>query len=337
MTVERAVIALCKDVVVNSPLRKLLNAALRNFRSYESEDLDLVERRRQIEFHSTQVGAQFLGWLLLDQAPSGTQDIPKTTASLTPNERTLFASAHNQLAELNRKCMASLIRRFPNCNEVLDVYSQYVKIPIQSTEHGELFSGDAAENVISAFAKHADVNRAASLPRSLILRFPPPDVEKLVITTEQRLESAGVFAAPEDLEQIEGKYPRDVPLRQLTRFSVALCAVRASLRSMNQMVYQAVLNDKPPIFGDKVVFDVVRIVTHRAGTGLRLRCQFSPFIDNRDLILLKPIGNDQPFDGWAVVWGTKFEVSDEFGAMIDLRLRLLNSDLSPYGNAAERL
>jgi hypothetical protein len=103
------------------------------------------------------------------------------------------------------------------------------------------------------------------------------------------------------------------------------------------MVYQAVFNDKPLIFDDRLVFDVGRIVRHRAGTGLRLRCQFFPFINYPDVVLLKAIGDDQPFRGWAVVWGTQFEVSGEFGAMMDVSLKLLNSDLSPYANAAEAL
>jgi hypothetical protein len=220
---------------------------------------------------------------------------------------------------------------------LLNVYSHYIEVPSQSAECEPLFSSSSAEGVISAFAEHADLARAASLPFSLILRLSPRDVEKLVLTTEQRLQTAGVFAAPEDLEQIEREYPSNAPLRQLTRFSVALCAVRASLMSLNQMVYQAVLNDKPPIFDDRLIFEVRGIVTHRAGTGLRLRCQFFPFIDYRDVVLLKPIGEDQPIDGWAVVWGSRFEVSEEFGSMMDVRLRLLNSDLSPYGNAADGL
>lgn len=337
MTLERAVNALCKDVVANSPLRKRLNAALREFRSHENADLGLAERRQQIEYQSSKVSAQFLGWLLLDQVPP-TEALPVTAAALTADERDMFGTAHRQLLMLNRKCVAKLIERFPNCREVLDVYSQYVELPIPSGEGKELlFSDRSAENVISAFSEHADVARAALLPFSFILRFPPHDIMEMVRTTEQRLQKAGVFAAPDDLEQIERKYTRDAPLRQLTRFSVALCGIRASLMSLNQMVYQAVLNDKPPIFDDRLIFGVEQIVTHRAGTGLRLKCQFFPFIDYRDVVLLKPIGEDQPFGGWAVIWGSQFEVSEEFGAMMDVRLRLLNSDLSPYGNAAGQL
>jgi len=308
--------------------------------------------RSTLGYGGRRQACQLLGFLLVEQERERllNDPLPKFVPPFKDEERTLFREAHEQILAFNRLCVRDVVARLPNTDVSLNPYSRMLTLHPHTTS----FSPDAGPLPFDALREAAEVFRAhpalqTILQQSWTSPFPasnvPPakDIAMGVYKLEEELRQAGAFQMPADLQKEFETEPVQSPVRWLHRHVIALANVRASLRVFNQMIYQALRTDRLPVLNSDNIIEVPRNTSHMVGHGLEVHYQPDDKIDILiewgDIVLMKQL-SDEPSSSFAQdllceVAVPSFHFSNEWGTTGQLKMRVLDDHLCPYGNLYE--
>jgi len=337
VTITKATYTLCKSVVAAQARQELQELILKLSTSAGSSDghFGYLARRQ---------GCQLLGFLIVEQerATISLGSLPVFILPLADSERMLFRSAHAEITHLNQLCVEPVLSRWPATRLALDPYSQHVQLAEspKANPAKRLLSEVERAELTQAFVQHSGVRAILETPAALVGQLDDNQIRAAVLSLLGLIHQAGVGHVPSAIEQLAFQAPRNHPQRGVTRFFVALLSVRESLRSLNQMIYQAILADRVPVLDEDAVISVSD--THGNVLGTSAVIAFQPDADTivlepGDIALVKPIANYHSLDGLARLEDLRFEHSRDYGSTYTVSTRLLDNDLSPFGNLVESL
>lgn len=164
-------------------------------------------------------------------------------ASWSEEEKRMLYSVHQQVLDLNRRCLGPLLGEYPQYSTVLNPYKEYPNASY-STEFEEiLFRKADAEEMVSGFQNHPAFEIALSNIEVVRENLFKIEYEQILNELSQHLIEAGPRKDPEWLESLGAKQsggPSDVLLRHVA----ALICLRDSLANLDQLIYQGLFQEE---------------------------------------------------------------------------------------------
>jgi hypothetical protein len=100
---------------------------------------------------------------------------------------------------------------------------------------------------------------------------------------------------------------------------------------LNELIFQAALVDKLPVFNNNNVLDYESLTAHLGGNGIALICQPDDVDIDIGLVLIKDSTVTIPVD-LCRIEAIKVENSNELGDVAYVSARLIDEYLNPYSN-----
>jgi hypothetical protein len=254
--------ALCKSVLASPSIANLRSAYLNIHSTW-------------FEYHTRQFNAQFLAYLLVDEhLDLVNQRDPEPVPHLLPHERDLLFSAHQQVVDLDRLCLAPIQAGLPQIAipmfmAALDPYNRFSISPLPTTRTPTLLTPEAMERMARSFHSHPAIGIALDnlgayagtildtvRDATAFNTQPEPNLVVHVLDWTRLLTSKGATDVGSELTRLTLYEPTDSPNRPPARFISALASLRTSLAALNQLVYQATFTDKLPILDEDNVIDL---------------------------------------------------------------------------------
>ena len=331
MTILQAAYQFAKDVKASSPCTAL-REKLRELNTVQEGRVD----RSTFGYMARQQRAQLYGYVLLDQMRGeliSRDDRPLILPDLDEEERELLLRANAQILELNAHCVQSVLEVFPNAFRALSPYGRFPAITSQPAASEPLFAPEIFATAAAAFQNHPAIQVARAAPRELIRRIPSDALFDMVQEFESSLTKAGVLKAPGNLIRTIDAVPRSNTQRVLLRYINALTCLRASVRALDQMFYQALISDRLPVLSSDNVIAIQNSTHHYAGHGLRLIYQpdgATFHLEPGDSLLITDLPDRSDAKGLFRVEATNHEFSQDLGHSSRVDLRQFDDNLNLY-------
>ena len=329
---------LCKKVS-SSRHRSEIKSLIWDLNHATEDEIKSGQHRSSFGFAARQIRAQALGYLVVNRdKDSLAKDYPplRWTTGLTNDEVLLLAGTHQQLADLDQFCLKPLTENHPQFLPAVDPYHRYgYQFPDEVTEV-ELFSREEKEIISDSFMQHPafkiifdsmEVAQKSMLDDQLI---------KAVNGLEIKLLQAGPLHTPKDLSYLANIPEANAPERLTFRFFSALLCLRASIDILNELIFQAILVDKLPVFNNNNVLDYESVTAHLGGIGIAVLCQPDDIDMDIGLVLVKDPTLTIPVD-LCRIEAIKVENSNELGDVAYVLVRLIDENLNPYGNLLKQI
>lgn len=313
-TIAEAVFFSCKALIA-SPIRTDAQRILRS-----------QEHNGGFGYLARGVHGQFLGYLLIDAAQ---ETVPTEFAHLTPDEAELLGKLHSDWLSLNRRCMLPIVERRPEFEDALNPYNRFQQVRNPPADPGGLISRDNADLIASIFPSHPAMNTILNTAVRI------GDRQAYAQQTEEMISSlmkSGTFEAPNWTRALVSYGPNDVR-RETLRQLIAIVALRQSLAVMNQLLFQAVTQDKLSALTTNNVFGLGQHSCHFAGDGVELLYQpndEASILEPNEVVkvALKDVAHIDAL-GWVDHVNMNHNVDE--GTRITVAMRLLGHDLNPFG------
>jgi len=279
--------------------------------------------------------AQVLGYLMVDQERARLEKgpFPHPISPLRDQERQLLASAHNQFIQLNEQCVAPLTAELPKCTKAIDPYSQFPYIVPPDVSEGDVLAPEAIQSMATSFHQHPAINMALRSMEPVVDSLTEDKYMKAVLKLNDSFLKAGALDAPKFTE-ITFTHSQDSPERIIACRLAALICVRASLATLDQLIYQAILSKKLPVLNEDNIVRIREHTSHLAGGGLSIIYQPNEQAGITDLgylVLVKCMSLKIPIDQLCRVEGINFKFSQDFGETVQVELREIDENLNPFG------
>ncbi len=221
--------------------------------------------------------AQLHGYLIVDQEHErfAEQSMPVRVQPLTNEQRIPLRLAHQELCALNHACVQSVVEQFPEWAQALDPYGFLEVLPPVEPVFDDsylILSPESISKVAGAFASHFSFPILAEVDPVPTTEYVLQDVQRL----ESELEYWGAMDSPPFVEAFKKRCPPGLPIRRAFRVVEAIVCLRASLRVLNQLIFQKLKADKLPCLSDQEIFAVPLISMHDTGRGMSI--VFQPWL-----------------------------------------------------------
>jgi hypothetical protein len=322
MNIRNAAEQLCRDLQ-NSPPREELRELLWGLNISQ-------DTRCEFGYYAREKYSQFLGYIIVDQEREMNGRMSSPLPQLTDEERNLLIGAHLQLARLNLSCVSELVRTHPHCSLAVDPYNGF---SCQNLTNGlDLLSEIAIAQMASIFKKHPAITLAAKTAPSEVANLFHLRYMQDVCEMRRNLLEAGPHDSPEGLWQIY-RYPNiDSKLRTNVLHLGALTSIRDSLANLNQLIFQAIMNDDLFTLNDENVIDVI---CSYGLTGHGALVTFLPprgpnILGPNDIVKVQWTFNGVKLDRLGRIESHCLEPSPSFGEGDRADLRLLDDNLNSF-------
>lgn len=302
--------------------------------------------REQVEYRWRIEATQFLIPLLLEQERERIAQMPDADdlpLTLDTETRDFVRATHEQITHFNALCVAPLLEHLPNAHRALDPYTEKWDLaPRSENENSDLKPLDAKvlTNIATQFQQHPAITFLLARPPQM-QSLPTDQMELAVRSMEEQWRNVGAMHSARGYEDLLHKEPIQSPPRQNVGFSAALVSLRAALRVLDQLIYQAVLDDKPPILHDESVF-AMKFSFHTTGTGADLQYQPNEMTglapQRGDIFYLKAIpGHGLDEDRLCEIVTVGFNFGQQIGIIEHPHLRVLDDNLCPFQSYWQRV
>ena len=334
MSIRADAYQLCKTVW-NSPSRDKIRDLIRSLNRIPEAGIRTETDRSHFGYMARKQNAQVLGYLMVDQERARLEKgpFPHPISPLRDQERQLLASAHNQFIQLNEQCVAPLTAELPKCTKAIDPYSQFPHSAPPAVSEGDVLAPEAIQAMATSFHQHPAINTALRGIEPVVDSLTEDQYMEAVLKLNDSFLKAGVLDAPKFTE-ITFTHSQDSPKRIIACRLVALICVRASLATLDQLIYQAILSNKLPVLNEDNIVRIREHTTHLAGGGLSIIYQPNEQAGITDLgylVLVKCTSLKVPIDQLCRVERTNFKFSQDFGETVQVELREIDENLNPFG------
>lgn len=324
---------LCK-IVSGSKQRSKIKALIWDLNHATEDEIKTGQHRSSFGFAARQIRAQALGYLVVNRDKERiAKDYPplRWTTGLTQEEVLLLAGTHQQLVALDQLCLNPLIEIHPQFLPAVDPYYRYGYQFPDVVPEVELFSQEEMDILSNSFRKHPAFKVISDSVEVAQKSLPDDQLIKAVNGLEIKLLQAGPLHTPKDLSYLAHIPEANAPERITFRFFSALLCLRASMDILNELIFQAILVDKLPVFNNDNVLNYESVTTHLGGTGIALLCLPDDLDIDIGLVLIKDPTVNIPVD-LCRIEAIKVENSNELGDVGYVSVRLIDEYLNPYSN-----
>ncbi len=345
MSIRRAAYDLCKSVW-SSAIRVDAQTTIRNLNTATEEQQRTGNHRASFGQAARHLRAQLMGYLFVHRDKERLENnYPplRGTAGLTEGEKRILDTAHRQLEELNKKCTSRLVELDPNCGPAVNPYFKYgYQIP-EDVENVPLFDVQLADTLVDSFRKHPAISVALESGEKFRAAVPEAqrpsvtDIAQAVLNLEKGLLVAGPLHAPRQLWELLVAQRPGAPNQAWLDYCCALTCINASLATLDELLYQAIISNRLPTLDDDSIIDIGNVVGTWASTGFTIKYQPTEEsgFGNLGLILVKAEIIDRRFD-LCRVEAVEVRVSEEFGDTVDITVREIDENLNPYSHLLPR-
>ena len=196
-----------------------------------------------------------LGLLLYDQhalkAFEGKSAVEEL-AGWDERELKLLFGMHNRVRLFNAQCLKPLMPRLAEAVEAINPYKEYPQK--LSTEGFEelIFSDDDADRVAQSFHSHPAFDVALSTLSSIRERF---DYVNALTQLDREIAQSGPGGEPSWISNFEQAEMLQHPHLESFRHIGALLSLHSSLSNLDQLIYQALFQDKLPQINRTQIID----------------------------------------------------------------------------------
>lgn len=327
MSIKSKAYELCK-MVQTSPLRDAFRNTIVGLEQPHNFPGDIGTLARQM-------GQQLLGYLVVNrdrQSLANSYPPLRWAKSLQTDEVAFLEGGHRFLEELDGLCANPLLEEFPQFTLAVRPYDRlgyrYSALP----DEPQLLDSSLAADLISSFAQHeafSVARQAYAATADLDGNLSDEDLLKAVIGLERSLDAAGPMHTPPQIRDaiFQGS---DHPLFFLI---ASLLSIRTSLNILNELVFQAIITNRLPIFDASNIIEFAGITSHASSRGVSLVAQpdeRSGFMPAK-LTFLRDDSIRPTFDLWYIE-STTLRMSNDYGDTLDCALRHVNDDLNRFGD-----
>lgn len=339
MSIKNELYSLCKELQKIN-LREEIRNLIIDLSRCTDKTMWTEKDRSAFGSLAEQQSAQFMGYLIVDKKrdeieKSGLLKVPP----INDYERELLKKAHFIINYLCKKCISKIISRIPNLTNTLNPYFQF-SYPNYSLNIHDLIDIQVFKNIEDQFNDSMPVKNIYNLPSDLSIKIDSEKYLGLVIGFTNRINNCGVHDSPKDFNDLYLRYtPGSQEYNALKLLFSVLC-VREILKIMNQLLYQAFLNNKLPLLDQDNIINISKQNSHSVGEGITLLNQPNGdeiFSNPGDLILLKVQLNTYKLDTLCFIDEKTLSFSKDFGDTQEFYLRVVDDDLNPFMNLLKSL
>lgn len=301
-----------------------LRAVVKDLNSGPKSMIGYIAKRRYLQFG----GYLFVHNNIKQIRESMNQPIPNFVES----DLVTIKKAHALLANLNRTLVNDLKTARPYLDLVLDPYA--------TLQHEELINVDDLldtnifKQLKDAMNKSTPVNKLNALVSSLKIDTPAEAMSQACLSLIEDISNAGVNRAPDGFEMLIIKKSSNDPQFQFFLLVCAVACIRKMIGNIDQLLYQALLSDKPAILHEDNIINIGDHNFNVVSEGIEITVQPTgpEFFSNlHDLILvdIKEVRN-QEMHKWFVAESIQLSFNQKTGNNIVFKLRALDDDFNPY-------
>ncbi|MFG6113662.1 hypothetical protein ACGTN9_00640 [Halobacillus sp. MO56] len=342
MSILKVAYELCKTVI-KSPLREEVSVMMNEINHFQEvqigQKLDKYEMGKSIRNQSAvKANIQFYGYLIANHKR---KEIEKDLNCLVPE---LSQKHFNLLTKLHKEFMfvdEKIIKLLPDNlihRRTLNPYSMYGNVVSKdlSSFKSSIFSEDQLERLKSSFRKHKGFQEIGKIPVNLYSELNKVSDEKIENTNyvfTDRLYKAGVMTYPDDMLEAIRSAKRGNALIPL-KYMFSLMCIRESIHTLNQLIYQAFLQDKLPVYNEDNLISI-ESSSHLGGEGYTLKSQYEYNSKPRDLVHVINPYDTEHIPKLCQIESATISFKNEFGSHEDLKLRVIDEDLNPFKGILE--
>jgi hypothetical protein len=339
MSIRRAAYDLCKSVWA-SPIRAQLQNTIHSLNSATDEQMRTGNHRASFGFAARRLHAQVLGYLVVDKNKEKiAENYPplRWMDGLSVDESRLLSAAHKQFVALDTRCTSRLIEVVPNCKLAVDPYFKFGYQVPNDIEDISMFDEQLADAFVNALQQHpairiaSDTNRERMPTASGQTKAEPPDITQAVLRLETSLLNAGPLRVHNQLFQLLATSQSGTPNSNFLDHICALTCLKATLDTINELIFQALLTPQLPTLDDNNIIDVDHFVRTSASTGFTVKFQATAKtgLGELGLILMKGKILDQELD-LCRIESIEVSISSDYGDTVSAVVREIDENLNPY-------
>ncbi len=290
---------------------------------------------------------------LLSQDPQKTDkvlsiivsNLVKEFLSWNEEKRNILLDINKQIFQLNELCIAPLTKELAHYSFVLNPYIQfldfleYYELNTSIDYKKHLFSPKEAEEIANVFYETPAFKYALSTLPELTSNPLLIHSQSAVVKLNEDLINAGTRNDIDLFGILEEK-----KLNAYERHTISLLCIKDSLSNLNQLIYQAIIQDELTSVNIGDVFDY-SIVWTESGTGIAVKYLISRGelwgIELSDLVALNfdypgfdnSIGRIESHNSNIMSNNAKGNFEDT----VDIEARIIDENLNAYGNFINKL
>lgn len=248
---------------------------------------------------------------------------------LDSNDKLLIEKVHLLVSEFNRKVINRSFGEDALLKDILMIYNHKKDGIIVETK--SYYDKDIFNILIEEFSEtkqmHYLIKNKNKINNSNIY-----EIRSLIFAIEKELEESYPWEVPTGInEVIDNKDNNKIKL------CLSIIFIRAQLKIVNQLLYQAFSEDRLFCVNKKNTFDKSNDQITKVGRGFSVNIIDKDIFSNKfnNFIVYEDTDNDKT--DWAMISpAMEIRLSQEFGFATEYKLRILdNETLNPYFNLAE--
>lgn len=252
---------------------------------------------------------------------------------LSPKEIILIKQVHFFINEFDRKLIN---RHFGTNIELKDTLKSYENILSNDDKIDKYFDSVIFEDLLSAFDDSLSIKNINELESSFPNLFCSKKIKPAVHKILSDINRQKPWECSDDLVMAAMRSQLNTDEGKITKGLFSIAVLCEQINSINQLIFQAFLNDNLVCFGEDEIFDIKHDRSNTVGRGMKIFVQsnISLFIDCGDIILTTVPGSPSLIK--AIVKGITIKHSKESGAFQNMALRLLDDDMNPFENLIKK-
>lgn len=182
------------------------------------------------------------------------------------------------------------------------------------------------------FRKHQSIAELGKIPINLysdLNTITNKKINEALHFFTNKLYETGVMNYPQDLNDAIKTAKRNkttVPVKYI----FSLMNLRESIDILNQLIYQAFLLDKLPVYDENNLISL-ESTSHLISKGISLKALLLHSPRPKDLVhVIDPYDEDDLTPILCQVESCTTSIKNEFGSYEELKLRVINGDLNPF-------
>ena len=248
----------------------------------------------------------------------------------------VLEDAHRTIVRLNTECVASLTQELPYVAEGLSPYRGKREYTFETADSNmELFPGDETSALVRSFQAHPAIVIASETAGVLKGPLTQANYTELILGLVRSIVNAGPLNSPEQLQEIVRSQNKASPNRILVRHLCALVCLHASLDVLNQLLFQAIMKDKPPVLTEDVLIDnKFPGSSHLVGEGRTFMYQLTDRNVHTmpgDIVLIRAPSVDLNLTGQV----TGSRITTEYGMTMEIDIWVIDDNLNPFSSLLE--
>lgn len=339
MSLRSSTFKSCKQVWT-APIRDDLQTLIRNLNQTSVEDRNTPRDRSHFGFMARQLFLQVLGYLLVDFKRNELESspIPKLIPELSDEEKVLLHEGHRDIRTLNYLCLKPLEDQLPLAKASVDPYSPFPDLVPSDTKSNQLLSDEQMGHISEKFHALRSMKIALEGIQPLDNNITEQHYRKGVEPLYDKFLSSEDASDP--IFQTLVVEPPDSPKRLVTRHFLSLLCIRSSISILDQIIYQAILNDKLSSLNPDNVIALSSIIGTLSGIRFEMTVQadqdtFS--IEPGDIIHIDSSSLELPPVDFCYVLGLDVSLSKSLGDSITFTLLTIDEDLNMFSTLLKQL